>query len=244
MSEWYKEWFASEDYLNVYSHRNNVDAEKLIDLILSKIKLKSSAKILDAACGAGRHSIALSQNGFNVTGFDLSKTLLTIAKQESLKNNHNINFFRSDIRFPAVCSKFDLILNLFTSFGYFESDVDNFSFFRRGIDLLTDNGVLVFDYLNLYFLKKNIVPQSTKVIGNIEVFEKREIINDRVVKNITIEKNGKKNNYTESVKLYTYNYLLEKFREIGFSIEEIFGDYNGNPFDESKSSRIILFLKR
>ena len=82
MKNWYQEWFASEEYLLVYKHRNLADAEKLINFILSNIELESNSRILDIACGAGRHSFLLSKKGFSVFGFDLSKPLLLEAKKE------------------------------------------------------------------------------------------------------------------------------------------------------------------
>ena len=87
MSEWFKDWFASEEYLKVYSHRNKDDADSLLKLILSNISIPPNASILDSACGNGRHSESLSKLGYNVIGFDLSKTLLQIAQKNKLANN-------------------------------------------------------------------------------------------------------------------------------------------------------------
>jgi len=87
MSDWFKDWFASKDYLEVYKHRNMQDADSVIHLILENIKLNKNSKILDAACGAGRHSFLLKKLGYQVVGFDLSKTLLYVARENSGKEN-------------------------------------------------------------------------------------------------------------------------------------------------------------
>ena len=79
MSEWFKDWFASEEYLQVYSHRDEGEAKLLIEFILNKISIPENAVVLDAACGAGRHSKIFLEKNYKVFGFDLSKTLLKIA---------------------------------------------------------------------------------------------------------------------------------------------------------------------
>ncbi|MCF6271165.1 MAG: class I SAM-dependent methyltransferase [Melioribacteraceae bacterium] len=115
MGEWFKDWFASEEYLNVYSHRNKEDANSLLKLINSNISIPQNASILDSACGNGRHSEQFSKFGYNVVGFDLSKTLLKIAQKN--KQSKNLDYFCSDIRNIPINKKFDVIFNQFTSFG-------------------------------------------------------------------------------------------------------------------------------
>ena len=124
-SDWFKDWFNTSEYLNVYKHRNEEDAEFHIQLILDNVPLDPEAEILDMACGAGRHSIILARKKFNVTGVDLSENLLSVAKQTAENENLKINFIQSDIRSFKTQKKFDLVLNLFTSFGYFETDEES-----------------------------------------------------------------------------------------------------------------------
>ena len=115
MSEWFEDWFDTKEYLSVYSHRNEQDAKKLVDLILQNVNIPSGSKVLDMACGTGRHSILFAENGFYVTAVDLSKNLLEIAKGSTECAGVNINFVHSDLRSFCVNSKFNLVVNLFTS---------------------------------------------------------------------------------------------------------------------------------
>ncbi|MGD8307305.1 MAG: class I SAM-dependent methyltransferase, partial [Ignavibacteria bacterium] len=125
--EWFEAWFNSKDYLKVYRHRDEEEAANLAGLILDNIKIKSGKKVLDMATGSGRHAIYFAKEGFEVTAVDLSKYLLSVAKKKANKNNLNIHFVHSDIRQFEVNTKFNLILNLFTSIGYFENDEENYS---------------------------------------------------------------------------------------------------------------------
>ncbi|MCX7797376.1 MAG: class I SAM-dependent methyltransferase [Melioribacter sp.] len=244
MHNWYKEWFDSPDYLRVYNHRDFLDAQKLSNLILSFTKIPKTAKILDAACGAGRHAIYLSLCGYNVFGFDLSRNLLLQAKKESFEKNANLKLIQADIR--EICFKkvFDMILNLFTSFGYFETDEENFSFIRKSYCFLKDNGYYVLDYFNKSFLEQNLLPYSEKLVENIKVIEKRKIENNRVVKEIILIKNNLVERFYESVKLYSIEKIIEEFERAKFRVLKIFGDYDGSDYNEKESPRLIIVFQK
>lgn len=240
--DWFKEWFSSEEYNSVYNHRDDNDAKRLIDLILSNVSLNKNPLILDAACGRGRHLNYLSSLSLTVIGFDLSMQFLKKAKEGSLKRNPPV--FRADIREVCFKKNFDLILNLFTSFGYFENDEENFRFVKNGFGFLKEKGFYVLDYLNKSYLIQNLNPYSKRIVGNIALEEFREIINDRVIKKIIIEREGQKKIFYESVKLYPKDFLLEQFITFGYSYYKVFGDYEGNPFDENKSERLIIIFQK
>ena len=243
-SDWFKDWFNTSEYLNVYKHRNEEDAEFHIQLILDNVPLDPEAEILDMACGAGRHSIILARKKINVTGVDLSENLLSVAKQTAENENLKINFIQSDIRNFKTQKKFDLVLNLFTSLGYFETDEENFSVLKKAYDFLKPNRFFVLDYFNVEFLKKNLVELSKDKIGNEEIIQKRKIENGRVVKQISILANGKKRNYEESVKMYSDTELIDELRKIGFEIVKTFGDFLGSKFNKLESERLILICKK
>lgn len=244
MKDWYKDWFSSELYLQVYSHRNDEDAENLCKLILASTNLQREAKILDAACGAGRHSNKFSLLGFDVVGFDLSKTLLNVAASSASEKKISSKFFCSDIRNVPLKQKFNLIINLFTSFGYFESDEENFSFIKQAYSLLEENGFYVLDYFNERILRKNLVIQNEKIVNGIRIIEKREISGNRVIKEINVLNEDQNIKFYESVKLYTKKEILEKSMSFGFAVHNIYGDYFGNDYDENTSNRIIVVFQK
>lgn len=243
-SEWFKDWFNTSQYLDVYKHRNEDDAEDHIKLILKNILIKPGTKILDMACGAGRHAIILARKNFDVTAVDLSENLLKVAMQNAKNEKLPIHFIHSDIRNFNSDIKFDLVLNLFTSFGYFETDEENYSVFDKAYKLLNKNGFFVLDYFNSDYLKKNLIKSSKEIIGDEEIFQQRKIEGSRVIKKIMIQKNGESKEYTESVRMYNYEELTEQLKKIGFDIYKTFGDFLGNKFDPQNSSRLILICKK
>lgn len=244
MKEWYKDWFSSELYLSVYSHRNDEEAEQLCRLILSTTQIKNGAKILDAACGAGRHSNYFSSLGFDVVGFDLSKTLLNVAVNSAKEKTLPANFFCSDIRNVPLKSKFELIVNLFTSFGYFETDEENFSFIKQAYSLLENGGFYILDYLNEKTLRENLVPQSEKSINGGKIIERREIAGNRVVKEINVFAGDEEIKFHESVRLYPKDDILKEAESLGFKLVKLFGDYAGCLFDENVSNRLIAVFQK
>lgn len=242
--EWFADWFNTDEYLSVYKHRNEEDAECHIKFLLSKINIPLNASILDLACGSGRHSILLAKQGFNVTGVDLSDRLLSEAVKSAKAENLNIKFINSDIRDFQTEVKFDCILNLFTSFGYFETDEENFLIFEKAFNFLTKKGYFVLDYFNKNYIEKNFVMFSKEEKENYSITQERKIIDHRVVKKITIKGNGTEQTYFESVKLYDGNFLIFKLKEIGFDIVNLFGDFLRNEFDENLSPRFIAICQK
>ncbi|MBK7497627.1 MAG: class I SAM-dependent methyltransferase [Ignavibacteriales bacterium] len=243
-SEWFKDWFNTQEYLNVYQHRNESDAEDHIKLILGNVKIPSGAKILDMACGAGRHAIILARKNFHLTAVDLSENLISIAEQSAQNENLKINFVHSDIRKYETNDKFDLIINLFTSFGYFESDEENYAVLQKAYHLLVENGFFVLDFFNSEFLRQNLVEFSEENLGGAEIHQYRKIKNNRVTKKIVITKNGNLSTYEESVRMFSKDEIVNAIQNIGFDIYKTFGDFLGSEFDKLSSPRLIMICKK
>jgi len=243
-SEWFKDWFNTSEYLNVYRHRNEEDAENHIKLILDNISIKPNAKALDMACGAGRHSIILARKNFDVTAVDLSENLLAVGKAAAQNQNLSINFILSDIRKFNSNLKYDLVLNLFTSFGYFETDEENFSVLFKAYNLLKKDGYFILDYFNSEYLKKNLIKDSIEKKDDGEIVQQRKVENSRVIKKIMITKNNTTSEFTESVRMYNKDELVLELQQIGFEIRKTFGDFLGHKFESVKSPRLILICKK
>lgn len=243
-SEWFKDWFNTQEYLNVYQHRNESDAEEHIKLILENVKIPAGAKILDMACGAGRHAIILARKDYDVTAIDLSENLISIAEKSAQNKNLKINFVQSDIRKFETDEKFNLVINLFTSFGYFESDEENFAILQKAYDLLVEDGYFVLDFFNSHFLQQNLVEFSEENLGGAEIHQYRKIKDNRVTKKIVITKNGILSTYEESVRMFTKDELVDAIQNIGFDIDKTFGDFLGNKFEQFISPRLIMICKK
>jgi SAM-dependent methyltransferase len=238
---WYKKWFGNE-YLTLYAHRDDKEAAQVVTLLLSHISLHPRARILDLCCGQGRHVSLLARHGYSVFGVDLSRTLLEIAK---FKKNPDAraHFIQADMRFLPAYKKFDLLINLFTSFGYFHEDQQNQLVFHQFQETLKPGAHFLFDYLNSHWIYQNLQPYHKETVGSIVVEQERQIIGDRVVKKIVLHHGDKPQIYHESVRMYDPDTLLEMLTKASLETVKIFGDYTGADF-EIKSPRFIVLGKK
>jgi len=242
--EWFEHWFNSKEYLNVYKHRDDKDAEELVNLVLNSISLSKDSQLLDLAAGSGRHAILFAKRGFNVTAVDLSENLLSLAEENAISGGASVNFIHSDIRHFNPKLKYDLIVNLFTSIGYFEKDEENYFILKKVFDLLVDNGFFVLDYFNKNYIVKNLVEKTVEETDDSTITQNRFIEGKRIVKEITIDKKGKVKKYYESVRLFSSDELINMIQKLGFRNLVTFGDFSGNPFELESSPRIIIIVNK
>ena len=241
---WYEDWFADERYLALYLHRNNEEASCALDLIEKATGIEKDSAILDLACGAGRHSINFAKRGYrNITGVDLSPTLIREAKKNAEAEGVEINFQEQDMR--RFDGSYDLIMNLFTSFGYFERDEENEEVILRVGKCLKSNGYFILDFLNADVIRKDISPYNEKIIPSgerVELF--RTILNNRIDKKILIHSDDVTAEFHESVRLFELQDFERMFEKAGMALKEKFGDYYGKPFEAGSSPRLILVGKK
>lgn len=244
---WYKNWFSSKFYLKLYKHRNDEDARHLINLIQRTIPLKKNDRVLDIASGAGRHSLEFARRGYNVTGLDLSEYLINEARAACKRAEEkplHVHFVKKDMRHFNFKEKYDLAANLFTSFGYFDNDEENFSVIGNASNSIRKGGWFVLDYLNKGYIINNIVKYSRNRIGDEVLYQKRRIEGDFVIKDIRIEGGKDELNFKEQLKLYTLSELKRAFESFNLKIIKKYGDYFGNPYNLKESKRIILFAQK
>ncbi len=246
---WFEEWFNHPLYLEVYSHRDRDEAVRCIQTILSLSGLEhqelASLSVLDIACGAGRHALELARLGCSVTGNDLSPFLLEEARKEAMKSQLQLNLTCCDMRHVPATGHFDLIVQLFTSFGYFERKEDDRLVLDKAYGALKEGGWYVLDLLNPIPLARNLVPHSLKTAGNLTIHEERAFDSDKITKTITITPQaGETFTFSESVRLYGKEEILSMLMEAGFSVAHIAGNYQGEPYMGNDSPRMMLFCQK
>ena len=236
---WFASWFDTPYYHILYKDRNYREAQIFMDNLTHYLNLPEKAKVLDLACGKGRHSIYLNQLGFDVIGADLSENSIAIASKNS---NETLHFKVHDMREPFE-EKFDAIFNLFTSFGYFENDEDNLKTLKAMKESLTEHGFGVIDFMNVNQVIANLVPEETKTIDGIDFHIKRYYIDDHIFKEIDFEDQGEKYHFVEKVRALTLPDFESLMTEAGIYLLEVFGDYKLKKFHKTDSERLILFFK-
>jgi SAM-dependent methyltransferase len=249
---WYREWFRDANYSVVYDHRDEDEAEYLLDLIERITGSDKTRRTLDLACGSGRHAISLARRGYqDVTGVDLSPTLLDEGNAEATRTGVSVNFLEQDMRELRLEGLFDLVLNVFTSFGYFELDEENAMVIQSVASLLSTEGTFVLDFFNADWVRTHIVAHDERILPDGKRLEQtRWIENGRVEKRMLIRGNerggsvAEAQEFLESVRLFTLTDFERMFADAGLRIRSIAGSYAGAAFDAERSPRLIMFVTR
>jgi SAM-dependent methyltransferase len=232
--EWFEEWFG-EDYLRLYPHRDDADAERAVALIGRTVGLQPGWRVLDVACGAGRHARAFRTAGARCFGLDLSATLLRLARQVT-----DAPLIRADMRqLPIRPLSMDLTVNLFTSFGYFERDAEHTAALEEMISTVRPGGWFVIDFLNPAAVRRRLVPEETLDLPGQTIQVSRSVSPDGryVCKSIRAAKGR---HYVERVRLFEPQQISDMLETAGVYIRHRFGDYDAAPLTADAPRTILV----
>jgi len=236
-AEWFSTWFDSPYYHILYKNRDDSEASFFLNNLLTYLNPPKNAFMLDLACGSGRHANFLAKQGYNVVGVDLSENSIIEASKNQLSNSR---FFTMDMREKIDFISFNYVFNLFSSFGYFETDEENYKVIEAVKHCLKKDGVYVVDFLNSTKVIDNLVKSEWKTIDGIEFYIERTIRNNFVVKIISFEDKQQSFKFIEQVRLYKFDDFNAFFKNAGFKINDIFGNYRLEKYDKKNSERLIL----
>ena len=236
---WFESWFDSKYYHILYSKRNDLEAKKFVGKLMKTLALPKGASLLDVACGRGRHARNLNELGYDVTGIDLSKQSIFYAKAFE---NQSLRFQQYDMRKAMDCN-FDGVLNLFTSFGYFEDDTDSLKALHAFRKNLKPGGVGVLDFLNTSWVGRNLVAEESIVKQGIRFDIKRQMDNKWITKEIAFETNGQQHQFQERVRALTLKDFEDWFAKVGLQIETLYGDYELSEYNPLSSKRLIMIVQ-
>ncbi len=230
---WYKKWFG-EEYLELYSHRNESEAEEHVDFVERHVGGPRPRAVLDLACGAGRHTAVLRRRGYRTLGVDLSLTLLA---------RNELPRVAGDMRLlPFAAGSFDWVLNFFTSFGYFEAERENFRVLEEVVRVLAQDGRFLIDLMNPGAVLACLKPRDSQVLDGREVEMERwyDAGRKRLNKRIVVSTPGEPSRaFLESVRLYEPEEVTIGLRWAGLEVAALFGNFQGDPY-ERDSERLIL----
>lgn len=240
--DWYKNWFSSPYYKTLYRDRDEEEAGQFVETLIEYLDPAAKARMLDIACGEGRHALQLAQHGFDVTGIDLSAQSIATAKELECDNLH---FYVHDKRQPIYKNYFDYAFNFFTSFGYFAHEDDHLMAANAFAAGLRQGGTLVVDYLNVAYVADNLVPEEVVERDGINFNIRRSVNDKQIIKDIVFtDEQGVAHHHTEKVAAFTLEDFLQIFEQASLQHVNTFGNYHLGPYDKDNSERLIMIFKK
>ncbi len=239
--EWFATWFDSPYYHVLYKCRDEKEAGLFIDHLVGNLDLTAGTRVLDLACGRGRHSVTLHRMGYDVLGVDLSPESISEAQK---KSSDKLQFRVHDMRLPIPGQTFGAVFNLFTSFGYFDSMDDNRQVIRSVHSMLEPNGLFVLDFMNTEKIVRSLVASEEKEVDGIRFQIERKFDGEYICKDIRFSDNGQAYQFCERVQALTPDDFQRLFAEGGFRILQTFGDFALSPFDVASSDRFIIIAQK
>jgi SAM-dependent methyltransferase len=240
---WFETWFDSPYYHLLYQNRNEEEARQFLDALLQFLNPSKPLRFIDVACGKGRHSLYLHSLGHQVTGIDLSENSIQEAKTSS-QGDSRIAFFQHDIRTPFPIEDQDVALNLFTSFGYFESDAEHMMAFQHIRNCLKPKGTFVFDFLNAQQVMLDLKKSDECRLGDVTFKVKRQWLSGHFVKSIEVNEPDGRHHFQEKVRAFQPDELVNMLEQSGFRIVQKFGNYLLQPFQPDSPRLVIIAEKK
>jgi SAM-dependent methyltransferase len=235
--EWFADWFDSPYYHTLYKNRDETEAQRSLDNLLHAMQLPEGTRVLDLACGKGRHSRYLALKGFDVTGLDISFASIAFARQFE---HEKLAFYQHDMRLPYRMRYYDAIVNMFTSFGYFEHDRDHLLTLKNVRKGLKSGGYFLLDYFNAEWVRRNLVHFDKKTVDNLEFHLKKSIRGHYVYKTVEFQTGGRHFHFREKVRLFHLSDFEQLFQQAGLRLLKTYGGYDLTDFHPHQSKRLIL----
>lgn len=239
-ADWWRTWFGPV-YLSLYDPVLQERTAPEVDAIERLLEIRPPLRILDLACGQGRHSIELAKRSYVVTGLDQSRYLLDVAEQRAATAGVRVRWVEGDMRQPPpIEGGYDLVVNLFTSFGYFADDGDDLAVLRAVASVLRPSGQLLIELINGERVMRAFEEGEWIPFGEATVLEKRRLDRDRRRMEVerTIVRNGQEEQTTHALRLYSGRELTVLAKRAGFDVVQLYGGWDGERLTE-ESLRLV-----
>ena len=238
-SDWWRTWFGP-GYLALYDDTLGERTPIEIDQLEALLQLRPPLRILDLPCGQGRHAIELARRGYEVTGVDLSPYLIGVAKARAEAGGVKVRWLEGDMRRPVPGERFDLVLNLFTSLGYFLDEADDRLVVQAAADMLGPGGRFLLEVINGERLMGHFVEREWFTVGQAAVMERRSLDRSarRMIVERTVSRPGRDEVNVHALRLYGAREIESMLRASGFDRIELYGDWAGGPVS-AESLRVL-----
>jgi len=243
--DWWKTFF-DENYLLFWGARGFFrHTKKEVEFLVKHVPIKKSDRVLDLCCGHGRHSLELARRGFGVTGLDYSAYELELAREAAAKKHLPVRFVRGDARNFRLPQKYDVIINMFTAFGY-GSREDDAAILRNASRHLKRGGRFFIDLMSVIWIFRNFQAKHTERLGKnsyARIIRSFDFVQNINYENRTIFKDGKRQTRNLKLQFYSLPEIIVALEAAGLWYEKSWGSFDGKPYGLDSRRMIVLARK-
>lgn len=244
--DWYQHFFGPE-WLDLATQQWTEERTKAqVEFLVDVADLEPGARILDLCCGHGRHSVELARRGYRVAGLDISDGSLELARAAADSAGVAVQFIQGDMRHIPYQGQFDLVINLFTAFGYLESEAEDFKVLQAVADALKPGGRFLLDAINHAWLMRHFEPKGWRSLENGMILLEDREFDLRTGRSIatwtTIYPDGHRHAQSHSLRVYTLVEFEARLAAAGLALQQVWGNFEGEPYGID-STRLILLAE-
>jgi 2-polyprenyl-3-methyl-5-hydroxy-6-metoxy-1,4-benzoquinol methylase len=246
-ADWYDGFFEREWLDHIALDFPPETTQQQVDFLVDVLKPERGSRILDLACGHGRITLGLARKGYRLTGLDLSPRSLELARRAAEADGLEVDWVHADMREIPAGAEFDVVINLFTSFGYFEDEDENQRVLDGVTRALAPGGRFLIDTINLLSLTRRYQERlwMDREDGVIQLAEHRfDALDGRNVARWTfLRPDGTRGDLVHSVRTYTPHELAVMIERAGLEIEQAWGGFDGGELSFENPRSILLARK-
>ncbi len=245
-----EEWFDNDDFWRtfgdcMFSESQFHEASEQLDALLA-LAAVDAEKILDLGCGPGRHALPLADRGFDVTGVDLSAHLLKIAADKAKAQDKRPELVRADMREFTTDGAFDLVISMWSSFGYFEDPEDDIQVLANCYQNLREGGAFLLDIVGKEYVTRNLQPVHLTEFDDERILIERPLLEDDMTRysNEWLLIEGDKVHRADwHHNLYSGQEIRDRLVAVGFKAVALYGSIDGDPYDIDAERLIAVAWK-
>jgi SAM-dependent methyltransferase len=247
-SKWYVDFFRDGFYQRAWAPAERFQrAEREVDFIVEALGLPAGASVLDLCCGEGRHTVALARRGYRMTGLDLSALHLRLARQAAKEAGVSVRWHRADMRDIPWEGEFDTVINVFTSFGYFESDDEDFKVLAGAVRVLKPGGRFLLDTINREWLVRHLETHGWQegADGTLSIEDRSfDLLTGRQRNRVlSIYPDGTRREREIDLRMYTLKELVDMLSRAGLVTRGTWGAFDGRDYGLDTRRMIVLAEK-
>lgn len=245
---WYLAFFGA-DYLDAYGHTFTAErAERETAFIEEILHLRAGDELLDLCCGQGRHAVPLASRGLRVTGQDLNEDYLRMAQRTAVAQGVVLETICSDMRVIPFESRFDAVVNLFSAFGYLESEQEDRKVLAQVAKALKPSGRLLLDLINREWVIANPVPNEWRMDERGRIYLEHRDVDLRHSRNhvtfTIVEPDGtRRESVGHHFRLYTLTEMIGMLESVGLVFTAAYGNFDGSPYTATTRRMIVTALR-